>query len=96
MGEDNDIQINGEVIGVAVAPYSVLRLESLLGIQNVRTLEAAANMARRGAHFKHQGTPIWLLQHATCRVQNQSLVIFCTNMLKIIRHVSAKYKNFFC
>lgn len=38
----------------------------VLGIQNVRTLDAATNMALRGAHFKHEGTPIWLVQLATC------------------------------
>lgn len=36
-----------------------------LGIQKVRTVEAAANIALRGAHFKHDGTPIWLFQLAT-------------------------------
>jgi len=28
------------------------------GIQNVRTVEAATNMARRGAHFKHDAMPM--------------------------------------
>ena len=54
----------------------------------MRTLEAAANMALRGAHFKHEGTPIWLLQHATCMEENQMLVIFRANTL-------IKYKYWF-
>lgn len=32
--------------------------ETLLGIQNVRTEDAATNMARRGAHFKQEATPM--------------------------------------
>ena len=37
-----------------------------LGIQKVRTLEAATNIALRGAHFKHEATPMWLFHRATC------------------------------
>lgn len=39
----------------------------LFGIQNVRTVDAATNMARRGAHFKHDATPMLLFQNATCK-----------------------------
>jgi hypothetical protein len=47
-------------------PGSALDFE-LSGIQNVRTVDAATNMALRGAHFKHDATPMWLFQHATCK-----------------------------
>lgn len=46
-------------------PVSAAGFEQLLGIQNVRTVDAATNMALRGAHFKQAGTPMWLFQAAT-------------------------------
>ena len=47
---------------------SAFNLE-LSGIQNVRTVDAATNMALRGAHFKHDATPMWLFQLATCKLK---------------------------
>ena len=46
-------------------PVSAADFELLLGIQKVRTVDAATNMALRGAHFKQAATPMWLFQAAT-------------------------------
>lgn len=51
------------VSGKVVAASASLVLDSpvifsWLGIQKVRTLEAATNITRRGAHFRQDGTPI--------------------------------------
>lgn len=37
-----------------------------LGIQKVRTVEAATNIALRGAHFRHDATPMLFSHLATC------------------------------
>lgn len=56
----------------------------VLGIQNVTTFDAAAtNMALRGAHFKHEATPIWLVQHATCAHQNDKSRELISDMQEI-------------
>ena len=45
-------------------PGSAVDFEAL-GIQKVSTVDAATNMARRGAHFRQDVTPMLLFQHAT-------------------------------
>lgn len=50
-----------------VADGSSVEFEEGLGIQKERTEEAATNMARRGAHFKDDTTPMFPFQHATCQ-----------------------------
>lgn len=77
----------------ACAPASLTMTEEsgfnfeLSGIQKVTTVDAATNMALRGAHFKHAATPMWLFQNATCQTTWQYFQIFnygnCENSKKI-------------
>lgn len=49
---------SGSPASTWVIPGSVVAFEGLgLGIQKVRTEEAAANITLRGAHFKQEATP---------------------------------------
>lgn len=57
--------------GAPASPLAEASSGSEFGIQKVRTVDAATNMTRRGAHFKHAATPIWLFQHAIWWIKPQ-------------------------